>query len=47
MRLKTRLVKDPYRVKIMPPVQLVVMTRIRRLAESLILLAKSVPYQFG
>lgn len=26
MRLKTRLVKDPYRVKIMPPVQLVVMT---------------------
>ncbi len=26
MRLKTWLVKDPYRVKIMPPVQLVVMT---------------------
>lgn len=31
MRLKTRLVKDPYRVKIMPPVQLVVMTLERKL----------------
>ena len=30
MRLKTRLIKDPYRVKIMPPVQLVVMTLVIR-----------------
>ena len=28
MRLKTRLVIDPYRVKVMPPVQLVVMTML-------------------
>lgn len=44
MRLKTRLVKDPYRVKIMPPVQLVVMTAFWKSRFYLAIILYALPY---